>query len=90
MPPWLGQRITQLGEMAGATIALSGPTAPGLFDDVDPARAAKDRLPSVRETIPVIMGAQVNWTVVPCPHPDWAALVHPDLDRGRRVHPAVG
>ena len=64
----------------GATIALSGPTAPGLFDDVDPARAAKDRLPSVRETIPVIMGAQVNWTVVPCPHPDWAALVHPDLD----------
>jgi aminopeptidase len=79
VPPWLGQRITQIGEMAGATIALSGPTAPGLFDDVDPERAAKDRLPSVREAIPVIMGALVNWTVVPCPHPAWAALVHPDL-----------
>ncbi|HTI35524.1 MAG TPA: aminopeptidase [Miltoncostaea sp.] len=79
VPPWLGQRITQIGEMAGATIALSGPTAPGLFDDLDPERAAKDRLPSVRESIPVIMGALVNWTVVPCPHPAWAALVHPDL-----------
>ncbi|MGE4178020.1 MAG: aminopeptidase [Thermoleophilia bacterium] len=80
VPPWLGQRITQIGDMAGATIALSGPTAPGLFDDIDPERAAKDRLPSVRETIPVIMGALVNWTVVPCPHPAWAALVHPDLE----------
>ena len=80
VPPWLGQRITQIGEMAGATIALSGPTAPGLFDDLDPERGAKDRLPSVRESIPVIMGALVNWTVVPCPHPAWAALVHPDLD----------
>jgi aminopeptidase len=80
VPPWLGQRITQIGEMAGATIALSGPTAPGLFDDLDPERGAKDRLPSVRESIPVIMGALVNWTVAPCPHPAWAALVHPDLD----------
>jgi aminopeptidase len=80
VPPWLGQRITQIGEMAGATIALSGPTAPGLFDDLDPERTALDRLPSVRESIPVIMGALVNWTVVPCPHPEWARLVHPDLD----------
>lgn len=80
VPPWLGQRITRIGEMAGATIALSGPTAPGLFDDLDPERAAKDRLPSVREAIPVIMGALVNWTVVPCPNPAWAALVHPDLE----------
>jgi aminopeptidase len=80
VPPWLGQRITQIGEMAGATIALSGPTAPGLFDAVDPVRAGKDHLPSVREAIPVIMGALVNWTVVPCPHPAWARLVHSDLD----------
>ena len=80
VPPWYGQRITQIGEMAGATIALAGPTAPGLFDHIDPARAGKDRLPSVREAIPVIMGAQVNWTVVPCPHPEWAKLVHPDLE----------
>jgi aminopeptidase len=79
VPPWYGQRITQIGEMAGATIALAGPTAPGLFDEVSPARAGRDRLPSVREGIAVIMEAQVNWTVIPCPTPAWAALVHPAL-----------
>lgn len=80
VPPWLGARATALGEVGAATIALAGPTTPGLFDGVDPARAGRDRLPSVREGIAVIMDALVNWTVVPCPNPAWAALVFPDLD----------
>ena len=80
VPPWYAARIVELGTMAGATIALAGPTAPGLFDDVDPARAGRDRLPSVRESVEVIMRGQVNWTVVPCPNRAWAALVFPDLD----------
>ena len=79
VPPWYGARIIEIGRMAGATIALAGPTAPGLFDDVDPVRAGKDRLPSVREGVAVIMGGQVNWTVVPCPNPAWAGVVFPDL-----------
>ena len=79
VPPWYAQRIQEIGRLQGATIALAGPTAPGLFDDVDPARAGRDRLPSVREGIEVIMAGQVNWTVVPCPNPAWAALVFPDL-----------
>ena len=80
VPPWLGERATTLGQMAAAVIALTGPTVPGLYDDVDPARAGRDRLPSVREAIEVAMAAKVNWTVVPCPNPAWAALVHPDLE----------
>jgi aminopeptidase len=80
VPPWLGERATTLGQMAAAVIALAGPTAPGLYDDVDPARAGRDRLPSVREAVEVAMAAKVNWTVVPCPNPAWAALVHPDLE----------
>lgn len=79
VPPWLGARATALGELGAATIALAGPTTPGLFDGVDPERAGRDRLPSVREGIAVIMEALVNWTVVPCPNPAWAALVFPDL-----------
>jgi len=79
VPPWYAQRIQEIGRVNGATIALAGPTAPGLFDDVDPARAGRDRLPSVREGIEVIMGGHVNWTVVPCPNPEWAGLVFPDL-----------
>lgn len=80
VPPWYGARMLQLGELGGANIALAGPTAPGLLDALDPARAGRDRLPSVREGIEVIMAAKVNWTVVPCPTPAWARLVHPDLD----------
>lgn len=80
VPPWYGERITQIGRMTGATIALAGPTTPGLYDGVDPVRAGRDRLPSVRESIPVIMEGQVNWTVVPCPNREWARLVHPDLE----------
>ncbi len=79
VPPWMGRRMRDLGEMGAATIALAGPTAPTLFDDIDPARAGRDRLPSVREGIEIIMSAAVNWTVVPCPNPAWAALVHPGL-----------
>jgi aminopeptidase len=82
VPPWYGERIREIGRMAGATIALTGPTTPGLYDAIDPARAGRDRLPSVRESVEVIMGAQVNWTVVPCPSAPWAALVHPDLEPG--------
>lgn len=85
VPPWYAQRIQEIGRQMGATIALSGPTAPGLFDGVDPARAGKDRLPSVREGIEVLMGAHVNWTVVPCPNPEWAALVFPDLAAGEAL-----
>lgn len=79
VPPWYGQRMVGLGELAAATIALAGPTTPGLFDGVDPARAGRDRLPSVREGIEIVMAARVNWTVVPCPNPAWAGLVFPGL-----------
>lgn len=79
VPPWLGARATALGDLAAATIGLAGPTAPGLFDGIDPARAARDRLPSVREGIEVVMAAKVNWTVVPCPTPAWAGVVFPEL-----------
>lgn len=80
VPPWLRGRAEALGEMAAAAIGMSGPTTPGLFDDVDPARAGRDRLPSVREGIEAIMAAKMNWTVVPCPNAAWAGVVFPDMD----------
>ncbi|MGD9571227.1 MAG: aminopeptidase [Thermoleophilia bacterium] len=82
VPPWYGQRMTGLGDAAAATIALTGPTTPGLYDAIDPERAGRDRLPSVREGIAIVMAAKINWTVVPCPNPAWAALVFPDLGPG--------
>ncbi len=80
VPPWIGERMLQLGELHGATISLSGPTAPGLMDDIDPARAGKDRLPQVPETLEVIHKGLLNWTVGPGPTPEWARRVYPQLD----------
>lgn len=81
VPPWLAQRAREFGEMGGANIALTGIEAPGIFDEIDAARAGRDRLPSVREWIEVVMAGGVNWTVVPYPTADWAGVVFPDLPR---------
>jgi aminopeptidase len=79
VPPWLGERILALGEFRAARVALSGPSAPGLLEDLDPVRAGRDRLPSVKEAGKVVNERTTNWSIVPCPTPAWAKLVHPDL-----------
>jgi aminopeptidase len=80
VPPWLGQRLLALGEHHAARVALTGPIAPGLMDDVDPRRAGKDPLPYLPEASKVVNDRTTNWTAVPCPSLPWARLVHPDLD----------
>jgi aminopeptidase len=79
VPPWLGERILALGEHRAARVALSGPSAPGLLDDMDPVRSGRDRLPSVKEAGTVVNERTTNWSIIPCPTPAWAQLVHPDL-----------
>ena len=85
VPPWYGERILALGEHRAARIALSGPVAPGLLDDLDPVRAGRDRLPSVKESGNVINDRTTNWSIIPCPTPAWARLVFPT----RPEHEAV-
>jgi aminopeptidase len=79
VPPWIGERVLALGDHRAARIALSGPSAPGLLEDLDPVRAGRDRLPSVKEAGKVVNERTTNWAIVPCPTPAWAKLVHPDL-----------
>ena len=79
VPPWYGERMLALGRERGAAITLSGPVAPGLLDDLDPVRAGRDRLPSVKEAGKVVNERTTNWTIVPCTSQEWASLVHPDL-----------
>jgi aminopeptidase len=80
VPSWYGERALQLGDERGATISLSGPIEPHLFDDLDPERLGRDVFPRVKEWTTVINERTVNWCVAPCPTPTWAELVHPDLD----------
>lgn len=80
VPPWYGERLTQISELHGARIGLTGPVAPGLLDDLDPQRVSKDQLPFLKETIEVVNARTTNWCAAPCPTPAWAELVFPDLD----------
>jgi aminopeptidase len=79
VPDWYGSRILALGDQRAARIGLSGPSAPGLLEDLDPIRAGKDRLPAVKESGKVVNDRTTNWSIVPCSTPVWASLVFPDL-----------
>jgi aminopeptidase len=80
VPPWYGERMLALGEHRAARIGLSGPVAPGLLDDLDPVRSGRDRLPGIKESGTVVNERTTNWSIVPCPTPEWARLVFADLD----------
>jgi aminopeptidase len=80
VPPWYGSRVRALVAEGGAVIRLSGAVAPRLLADVDPARAGRDQLPSVRELREAIIAGELNWVIAGCPTPGWAELVHPGLD----------
>ena len=79
VPSWYGERVLELGRQRAARIALSGPGAPGLLDDLDPERVGRDRLPALKESGIVVNQRTTNWTIVPYPTPAWARQVHPDV-----------
>ncbi len=79
VPDWYGERVLALGDVRAARIALSGASAPGVLEDLDPVRAGKDRLPAVKESGKVINDRTTNWSIIPCPTEAWAKLVFPDL-----------
>ncbi len=79
-PEWVVEMVRQHGIHQGATIALSGPVAPGLLEGIDPARIGRDRPPGQKQSTENMTQARNNWTIVPCPTEGWATLVHPDLE----------
>ncbi len=76
--PWVRRRLVEMAEFRCAWIGLSGPAAPGLLDDVDPARIGRDSVALV-EWNRVIDERTVAWTIVPGPSAPWATLLFPDL-----------
>ena len=85
VPPWYGERVLRLGEEHAALIAVHGTVAPTLYDDLDPALVAKDRLPSLKEYIEVVDECLVNWCVAPFPTAPWAELAYPELEPGHAL-----
>lgn len=80
VPPWIGERMLALGELRCARIGLSGPSAPRALEGIDPELIALDQLPRVPESMTLVNERTTNWTIVPCPSPAWAMLVHPRLE----------
>jgi aminopeptidase len=80
VPPWMGERVLELGELRAARISLSGPSAPHALDDVDPRLIGLDMMPRVAESMTVVNDATTNWSIVPGPTQAWALLVHPRLE----------
>jgi len=80
VPEWYGQRLLALGDERSARISFSGPTAPGLMDDLDQARVGRDQLPFLKEVNRIVNARTTNWNGIACPKRAWAKLVFPDLD----------
>lgn len=79
VPRWYGEKILAYGEERAARITLLSPIG-NVFDGIDPVRAAKDMLPSIKEALEIINARTVNWCAAMWPTPEWAALVHPELE----------
>jgi aminopeptidase len=79
VPPWYPARLQALAERGDARIGFSGLVAPNAFDGVDPALLGRDQLPTLKESSRIVGERSTNWSIVPCPHPEWAKAVFPDL-----------
>jgi aminopeptidase len=85
VPPWLGRRMLDLGQLDAARIVLTPFVPPGMLEGLDPGRADRDRLPTVRELFKVVDDRSVAWTVSPFPTQAWASVVFPELEPGAAV-----
>jgi aminopeptidase len=85
VPPWLGRRVLDLGELDAARIRLSPVVPPGLLAGLDPVRAARDQLPAVREVLKTVEDRSVAWTISPFATEGWAQVVFPDLEPAAAV-----
>ncbi len=82
-PPWLVQRLHQLGEIGGALCSITGNPEPELFSDLDGARVGKARMHALAEESLKLTDGLCNWTIVAYPNEGWARTVfgEPDVER---------
>ena len=79
VPEWYGERALTHADIGGARVSIVGVTVVNPFAGLDAGLAGRDMLPRIKELTQIVSDRLTNWCIVPCPHPAWAALVHPDL-----------
>ncbi len=82
-PPWLVERLRNLGEIGGALVAITGNPEPELYADLDGERVGKARMREVAEESLKLTDGLCNWTIVAYPNAGWAQTVfgEPDVER---------
>jgi aminopeptidase len=83
-PPWVVQRIRDLGEAGGALVSITGDPDPELFEALDARRVGLARMREVAQAyLHVAIERKVTWTIVGYPTEGWARTVfgEPDVER---------
>jgi aminopeptidase len=82
-PPWLVQRLVDLGESGGAICSITGNPEPEVFADLDGGRVGAARMRAVGEAKLALSDGLANWAIVAYPNPGWATTVlgEPDVER---------
>jgi aminopeptidase len=82
-PPWLVQRLDDLGEDGGALLGISGNPDPDLFGDLAGTRVARARMREVAEASLRLTDGVCNWSIVAHPNEGWSRTVfgEPDVER---------
>ncbi len=82
-PPWLVERMDDLGEAGGALLGISGNPEPEVFADLDGGRVARARMRAVSEASLRLTDGLCNWSIVAYPNEGWARTVfgEPDVER---------
>jgi putative nucleotidyltransferase with HDIG domain len=75
VPPWQRERVREIAERGGASILVTGPTFPGLFDGLDPRAVAAAGVGASAEWRDA--GRVINWTIVPGATEGWASALRP-------------
>lgn len=78
-PTWLHDGIAAAFQSGAARMAITG-TDPALLGAQDPARVSHANIASSKAAKPameLITRHEINWTIIACATPAWAALVYP-------------
>src|SRR5579859_300631 len=82
-PGWLFEGMAQAFRSGAARLAITGGD-PSLLSKEDPekvSRANRALSKAYRPALELITRHEINWTIVACATPAWAAAVFPDLPR---------
>ena len=79
-PQWQVDRIQRMGEEHVALITLEAALDPAATAGLDPARLGADQSPVRQAYLRLVVDRLINWCIIACPTPEWAAQVYPELD----------